>query len=376
MLVLTGGDETVGKAGIYIHIPFCRSKCPYCDFYSMKADNEMIQKYVSSLAEAVPRLSEKYGIDADTLYIGGGTPSLIGADNIMKIVSAAKVFGNFDEVTVECNPSCVETDFFEKISASGVNRISLGLQSAVDSERRSLGRLAGIAEAEKCIRSAKDAGIENISLDVMLGIPSQTQKSFEETLDFCVSSGVAHISAYMLKLEENTFFYKNQNKLNLPDDDFTADMYLEMVEYLEKHGFHQYEISNFALDGYESRHNLKYWKGDEYLGIGPAAHSFIRDRRFYYPRDIEYFMNGGEPLDDGEGGGIGEYVMLGLRLTEGISYEKIAAAVSAEKLEEIKTQANFFEKSGFVKENDLGFCLTPTGFLISNTIIEKILSVF
>lgn len=364
----------MSKAGIYIHIPFCKSKCPYCDFYSMKMQSGSAEQYTAAMTEIIKSQKEKYQLSADTLYIGGGTPSLIGAENISRIVTAAKVFGDFDEITVECNPSCVEEDFFKKVSSSGVNRISLGLQSAVDSERRSLGRLAGIKEAEKCIADAKNAGIKNISLDVMIGIPNQTEKSLDETLRFCAESGVTHISAYMLKLEENTFFYKNSQNLNLPDEDFTADAYLRMVSFLESREFFQYEISNFAREGFESRHNLKYWNGDEYLGIGPAAHSFIGGKRFYYPRDIECFINGGEPVSDGEGGGVEEYIMLGLRLKKGILYDEVARRGRSDIIEALEKEAVSYAENGLAEKSGNGFYLTPRGFLVSNAIIGNVLS--
>ncbi len=366
----------MNKAGIYIHIPFCKSKCPYCDFYSMRLTDSAAEDYTASVIERIAELKEKYPLSADTLYLGGGTPSLIGAENIAKIVEAARVFGDFSEITVECNPSCVEDGFFEKVSAAGVNRISLGLQSASDSERRSLGRLAGVKEAGKCIRSAQNTGIENISLDVMIGIPNQTMESLDETLTFCVNSGAVHISAYMLKLEEGTFFHKNQSRLNLPDDDFTADAYLRMASFLESKGFPQYEISNFSKKGFESRHNMKYWLGAEYLGIGPAAHSFVGGKRFYFPRDIEYFMNGGEPVPDGTGGDIKEYIMLRLRLKEGVRYDEIISRGFENKIEEIKEKAALFAQHGLARADDGGFSLTPDGFLISNTIIENITSIF
>lgn len=366
----------MNKAGIYIHIPFCKSKCPYCDFYSMRLTDSAAEDYTASLQKRIAELKEKYPLSADTLYLGGGTPSLIGADNIIKIVESAGVFGSFDEITVECNPSCVEDGFFEKISAAGVNRISLGLQSASDSERRSLGRLAGVKEAEKCIRSAQKAGINNISLDVMLGIPNQTMESLDETLTFCVNSGSVHISAYMLKLEEGTSFHKNQSRLNLPDDDFTADAYLRMASFLENAGFPQYEISNFSKKGFESRHNLKYWLGAEYLGIGPAAHSFVGGKRFYFPRDIECFMNGGKPIDDGSGGDIKEYIMLRLRLRNGVQYDEIAKRGYEEKIGTIKEKAEIFAQHGLAELNDGGFNLTPKGFLISNTVITNFVSIF
>ena len=266
----------------------------------------------------------------------------------------------------------MQDDFFKKIAAAGVNRISLGVQSAVESERKSLGRLSGRKEIEKCIKDAQNAGINNISVDVMLGTPNQTGQSFDETLDFCISCGAKHISAYMLKLEEGTYFYKNKNKLNLPDDDITADMYLHMVSRLESAGFMQYEISNFSIPGFESRHNLKYWNCEEYLGIGPAAHSFIDGERFYYKRDTEAFLNGADPVPDGEGGGADEYIMLRLRLKAGIDFDEMKAKYPYEDYEYLKEKAIFFSKNGFAEFDGKHLCLTPKGFLISNEIIENL----
>lgn len=357
--------------GLYIHIPFCKSKCPYCDFYSAKKDDSQIAQYTACIVEALDKWQKKIGKTADTLYVGGGTPSVIGAENLKKIITAARVFGDFSEITVECNPSGIGDGFFEELARVGVNRISLGMQSAVDSERRALGRLAGASEVEKCVDSALSAGIENISLDVMLGVPNQSTESLDETLRFCINSGVKHISAYMLKLEEGTYFYKNSNKLNLPDDDKVSDMYLQMVDTLEKAGFLQYEISNFAKQGYESRHNLKYWTGEDYLGLGPAAHSFIDGKRFYFPRNMEYFMNNGEPEADGLGGDLEEYIMLRLRLKEGINYADLSKKYPEANIKEIKQKAKLLSEYAYVSENEQGFFLTPKGFLISNTIIEE-----
>ena len=361
------------KIGLYIHIPFCRSKCPYCDFYSSVKAGDMTDVYTDSVTEHIDLWRGRIDKNADTLYIGGGTPSLLGGSRIAKIIEAAKVFGDFDEVTVECNPSCVEDDFFKKIASAGANRISLGLQSAVDSERKKLGRLAGRKEIEKCIADAENAGIGNISVDVMLGIPCQTEKSFDETLGFCISCGADHISAYMLKLEPGTFFYKNKDRLNLPDDDFTADMYLKMVSQLSEAGFAQYEISNFAKEGYESRHNLKYWNCDEYLGIGPAAHSFINGKRFFYNRDTDAFIGGEEPVEDGAGGGFDEYMMFRLRLKEGIDFGEIRARYPDADTESIKKKADVFVKKGLAKLCGGRLSLTPEGFLLSNSVISSLI---
>ncbi len=357
--------------GLYIHIPFCKGKCPYCDFYSLRGTKKEFDAYVSSVEKSLEFWSKKTSRKADTLYIGGGTPSLLGAERLNKIISKAKeLFGCDGEVTVECNPSCIEDDFFEKVDA---NRISLGMQSAVDSERKKLGRLADSLQVETAIKKAISAGISNISLDVMLGVPEQTQESFEKTLEFCVNSGVKHISAYMLKIEEGTWYHRNADKLNLPDDDLTADLYLKMVSMLEKNGFKQYEISNFALEGYESRHNLKYWNCEEYLGVGPAAHSFLNGKRFFYPRDISFFQDGNEPVADGDGGDIDEYIMLRLRLKDGLNFK-----LAQEKFPDFDKQvyikrAEIFQKNNLVEITDDYVRLTPEGFLLSNSVIEKII---
>lgn len=356
------------EAGLYIHIPFCKSKCPYCDFYSFIPKNDIKDRYTESVINHIKDCGMKF----DTVYFGGGTPSQLGAGRI------AEILGNVDfsdnaEITVECNPSDTgseKSDFdFNVLYGAGVNRISMGLQSAVDSERKSLGRIAGCDEVKRAMERCFKAGIDNISLDLMLGVPGQTENSLDTSLDFCTSSGASHISAYILKIEENTFFGKNRDKLILPDDDEAGDMYLKTVKRLESKGFKQYEISNFALPGKESRHNLKYWKSEEYLGIGPAAHSFINGKRFYYPPDIEYFMSGKPAVDDGDGGDEEEYIMLALRLKEGLSGLKYKEKFGHTLPEKIFEYAAFLQSKGLAETNNETISLTAEGFLISNSII-------
>lgn len=360
--------------GLYIHIPFCKSKCPYCDFYSMRSDSVGYDEYTACVIESMEYWAEKLGRKADTLYLGGGTPSLIGGKNIAFIVRRAKeLFGIDGEITVECNPSAVEEDFFETIAKAGVNRISLGMQSAVDAERRKLGRTADRDKVLKCINDARNAGIGNITLDVMLGVPDQTLESLKETIDFCIETGVPHISAYMLKLEEGTYYYNNAQKLNLPYEDATADMYILLADELEKNGFVHYEISNFAKNGFEGKHNLKYWNAEEYLGIGPSAHSFINGKRFFYPRDMEHFRLGKDPIDDGAGGDEEEYVMLRLRLRDGLIFADYSKRYEKEFPTEILEKARLFEKQGLMRVTDNSISLTREGFLLSNTIISELI---
>ncbi|MCH5190984.1 MAG: radical SAM family heme chaperone HemW [Oscillospiraceae bacterium] len=366
----------MNKIGLYLHIPFCRSKCPYCDFYSFPCKDDGIKDaYCAALRHKMSSSSTALQRKSDTLYIGGGTPSVLGAKRLASLVNTAKsAFLTDDaEITVECNPYGLDEDFFKELAFSGVNRISMGLQSADDGERRILGRRADIKTVESDVKSIREAGIKNISLDVMLGIPKQTEKTLAETLSFCISSGVPHISAYILKLEENTPFYKNRGKLDLPNDDLTADLYLQMCEALTKGGLSQYEISNFARAGYESRHNLKYWHCEEYLGLGAAAHSYIHGKRFYYERDLEGFISGVPPVPDGDGGDFTEYAMLALRLAEGLCENNVLKRFGHKIPNEMREKACIFVNNGYMESDENGLRLTRKGFLLSNSILAEIL---
>lgn len=358
------------KIGLYVHIPFCASKCPYCDFYSKRVDKSAFDSYTEAIIRQMHSWAKQYPCQAETLYFGGGTPSLIGAENIMKIVSVAKqLFRTDGEITVECNPSAIEDGFFEKVAASGVNRISLGLQSAVDSERRLLGRRSDNTLVLKRIEQAKTAGISNISLDVMLGVPKQTEESLQQTIDFCLDCDVPHISAYMLKLEEGTYFYQNADKLHLPDEDEVADMYLLFSSRLEQAGYSHYEISNFAKPGFEGQHNLKYWNCEEYLGIGPSAHSFFDGKRFFYPRNLDSFLTDGEPVADGEGGDKSEYIMLQLRLKSGLNFQRYKERFGENVPQQLMQKAEQFASLGLIQMDTNGMSLTDKGFLVSNYLI-------
>lgn len=361
--------------GLYLHIPFCASKCPYCDFYSFRTDEEFKAAYVSRMTAEIKRKSGEINCKANTLYIGGGTPSVLASSQIASLVNTAKdcfLAGN-SEITLECNPHGVTEDFFKEISACGVDRISLGLQSANTSERRRLGRRAGCDEVKSAIEYAKKSGIENISLDVMLGIPDSTLESLENTLSFCTSQDVRHVSCYILKIEKNTPFFKLREKLNLPDDDTVADMYLFMCDFLEKHGFGQYEISNFAVKGFESKHNLKYWNCEEYLGIGASAHSFLNGKRFYCENDAQNFVKAPKYISDGDGGDFSEFAMLKLRLTEGITEKAVRERFGCSIPENTRKKAEKFVKNGLMFSDENSLRLTRNGFLLSNMILAEIL---
>lgn len=360
--------------GLYIHIPFCKSFCPYCDFYKVKADSDLMQKYTEAVVKTTASFSH-YGRDriVDTIYFGGGTPSAMDGEMIASILAALRdafVVADDAEVTVECNPSSNLEAFLPQVAKAGVNRLSFGLQSSVLSERRALGRAADAARVRECVELAKAHGIDNISVDLMLGVPSQSLTSLSKSLDFIGSLDVTHVSAYMLKIEEGTVFEKRllDGKLLLPAEDDVIALYNLTIASLSGYGLEQYEISNFAKPGFESRHNLKYWNDEEYLGIGPAAHSFIDGKRFYYPSDIQGFIDGTVGfVDDGDGGSLEERVMLALRLNRGLCGD-----IPQEFLMRVK-EASEGSLKGFIEVLDDSIRLTKEGFLVSNTVISKII---
>ena len=360
--------------GIYIHIPFCKRKCPYCDFYSFKADETQKDSYLKAVLLCLDKWKEKISDQIDTVYFGGGTPSVFGGERISQVLSHIKDSYSltFDaEITVECNPSSVSEEFFLKIKNAGVNRISMGMQSAVDKERLSLGRLSDSNQVKKAVTMARKAGIDNISLDIMLGVPGQSIESLDESIDFLLSLDIPHISAYMLKVEEGTPFDKMGDSLVLPDEDTVSEMYLHTSKRLSLSGYKHYEISNFAKDGKESRHNTRYWLGSDYVGIGPSAHSFFRGERFYYDRDFCSFISGAKPISDGFGGDKDEYIMLRLRLSDGLNFEEYENKYKEKIDAEVISKMEKYQKAGLLHIDDKGIRLTPEGFLLSNVIIGE-----
>lgn len=372
-LALNKGDGIIKKIGVYIHIPFCNGKCPYCGFYSISKNEEVENRYTN---EILNKINKNKNFVADTLYIGGGTPSCIKSENLTKIISQAiKTFNikSDSEITVECNPSNNLEEIIPSLAKVGVNRISMGLQSAIDVERKALGRKASPQDVLKAIEVAKNYGIDNISLDLMIGIPNQTESSLKKSIEFCANSGATHISSYILKLEENTWFYKNKDKLDLPNEDETANFYKLSCHELENYGFNQYEISNYAKKGFESKHNLKYWNCEEYLGIGASAHSFLSGQRFYYTRDINEFINGSNTVLDSCGGDFEEYVMMRLRLAQGLQNDIVNQRFGHDIPQVMLKKAKELEKHGLTTCKDNNISLTKEGFLLSNSIISHLL---
>lgn len=361
--------------GLYIHIPFCEQKCPYCDFYSI-SDKSKYDEYAMYLNKHIELWSTKYSKLIDTIYFGGGTPSVIGSNRLIKILDIIK--NNFTvsdncEITLEVNPCSADNLDFYALRNSGFNRLSIGLQSAAESELKLLGRRHSADDAKFTVNIARTAGFENISLDLMLCVPSQTKSSLAESIKFCKDCNIEHISAYILKIEENTHFHKIKDTLNLFDDDEQADIYKFAVTELEKHGYKQYEISNFSKKGFESKHNLRYWKCDEYLGFGPSAHSFVNGNRFYFNRSLNDFYDN-KIIEDGLGGDIYEYIMLALRLKDGVSLENLKSKYGYTLSQKLLTSVNKLKGEHLVNYDNKTISLTVDGFLLSNTIINYLLS--
>lgn len=350
--------------GLYIHVPFCLSKCPYCDFYSVPYSRERAGEY----AAAVIRNIKHYSCSFDTVYLGGGTPVLL-YEHIPNILAAADITSGA-EITAEANPCMAKPNILRKLKAAGVERISFGVQSMNERELELLGRRHTVKQAEDALKNAADAGFASISADMMTGLPGQDEKSIENTVSRLSGLGAHHISAYILKIEEGTPFA--ERGIKLPDEDRVAELYLHTVRTLETLGFAQYEISNFAKPGHECRHNLKYWRCEEYLGIGAAAHSFYGGKRFCTERDIDKFIAlpvQETTVTDEAPGGWEEFAMLRLRLAEGLSF---ADAEKFGKCGELRANAAKLPES-IVKMTESGVRLTKEGFLVSNAAIGKLI---
>lgn len=360
--------------GLYLHIPFCRRKCPYCDFYSVAGNEDAFDTYTEALCQRILQTAEQLSDTADTLYFGGGTPSLLGAQRLVRLVQTAKEgFGLSNaEITLEVNPEKQDLDF-AALRQGGFNRVSIGLQSASDDELRQLGRLHDTRQAVRCIEQAKAADFTNISLDLMIATPDQTRDSLLRSIDFCAAQGVTHISAYLLKIEPDTPYARRKDKDLLCDDDRQADLYLTAVEHLASCGYRQYEISNFAQEGFEGRHNLKYWHDEEYLGLGPSAHSFLNGQRFFCERSFDSFYQN-RTTPDGTGGDADEFILLGLRLTEGMTHARYHQRFGTDIPSRVLQKARQLLPTGYLTVSPNGIALTPKGFLISNAVIGYLLS--
>ena len=372
--------------GIYVHIPFCRSKCQYCDFYSLTTkDDKLLDSYIDALCAHFKEAGQLApGYKVDTIYFGGGTPTFFGADGLATLLTALRKHfdvANDAEITFEANPDSVSDKLLRRLRAEGFNRVSLGIQTDDDALLQKLGRPHNYAQAVSAVQRIRRAGFRNLSLDLMYGLPGQSLSSWEKTLKNVLSLNPEHISCYGLKVEERTPLYQYKDVCNLPDDDAQADMYLSAVEILRTKGYRQYEISNFAKKGLISKHNMRYWTGGEYLGFGPDASSDFGGKRFTMVRDLMAYIdgvkNGGQVIAEithvPPRERAGEYLMTRLRTVGGIhkeEYEKQYLLPFA-PLEAVMERC---AKQGYAsKAIDGRWYLTPQGFLISNSIITDLL---
>ena len=372
--------------GIYVHIPFCRSKCEYCDFYSLPGarNRDLMERYLDAVILHIREAAQgAAGYEVDTVYFGGGTPSFFGAGGLSKIF--AEIDRRFDvsrdaEVTLEANPDSVTLPMLTQLRRAGFNRISIGVQSDIDEQLKALGRPHNYKQAQQAVSMARRAGFNNVSVDLMFGLPNQTREQWMQTLRNVIDLKADHISCYGLKVEPGTKLYEYRACANLPDDDAQADMYFYAVETLEQFGYHQYEISNFAKDGYICRHNMKYWTGDEYLSFGPCAASDFAGKRFTIAPDIEKYMDGvlnkGAILSECETVPMreraGEYLMLRLRTVDGVEEGEYTKSflLPFEPLEEVFQK---LAKQDLCKNVSGRWRLTPKGFMLSNSIIVLLL---
>lgn len=371
--------------GLYLHIPFCKQKCVYCDFYSLPRSEERMDAYTDALCAHLSEISAfAQSYQVDSIYFGGGTPSYLGAKRLTKLLKTA--LKKYDvsktaEITFEANPdSAQDVRALRSLRRAGFNRISLGMQSACDEELKAIGRVHTAADAAAAVAAARKAGFQNLSLDLIYGLPDQTLDRWQANLSAAVDLGPEHLSCYGLKVEEGTPLFSMAEKLDLPGDDAQADMYLYTVEYLAQHGYAQYEISNFAKPERESRHNLKYWTLGEYAGFGPGAHSDFGGVRYAYPRDLDRYLEGvsghasvlSESEDIPPQERDTEWIMLGLRTVRGLSPQEFEHRFRR-RFRCFLPFLQQCEEAGYAVFDSGRWHLTPRGFLVSNQIIGGML---
>ena len=362
---------TVLSFGVYFHIPYCFSRCRYCDFYAAGAARAVPDAYVDALLRALAGFAAALPGPPDTVYLGGGTPSLLTPAQAARLISAAAPRPGA-EVTLEANPETVTLERLQGYRAAGVNRLSIGVQSARDSQLRALGRPHTARQAAAAFEMARQAGFDNVSGDIMLALPRYSREEFDETLALIQEGGAAHISAYLLKIEPGSAFGR-QPPAGLPDADQAAGFYLYAVERLAAAGYRQYEISSFARPGREGRHNRIYWDCGDYLGLGPAAHSCLAGKRFYYPADTTAFVTGtARPVPDG-GCGAEDYLIFQLRLASGLDLAEYRRRGGPDFTPRQRAFLAHCQQAGYLTLTPQRLTLTPLGMIVQNAILEELI---
>lgn len=376
------------EGGIYIHIPFCTHKCIYCDFYSivtLQDKNEFIQALIKeielkSVSESLPE-----DIRFSTIFFGGGTPSLLSTTDISTILTALRKHLKIiehPEITVEANPGTLDEEKINAYKETGITRLSIGVQSFHNDDLKFLTRIHDRDSAIHTIETAARAGLDNINIDLIFNLPGHTLEKWMDNLRQAVSLPVKHISTYSLIVEDGTVLHKMERDgiVSMNPDDDDADFYYETIDFLSGAGFQQYEVSNFAQEEYKCRHNLLYWRYNNYLGFGPSAHSFIGTQRSWNIRQLRRYLDrlseNQLPIDDFEqlttGQKLEEFVFLHLR-SEGIDTD-----VFSEKFGEIKEKLllwefNGYEKEGYIRRTGNVYSYTKEGYMLADELSEKII---
>jgi oxygen-independent coproporphyrinogen-3 oxidase len=374
---------------LYIHIPYCLSRCHYCDFNSYRFDSVQVEQYLERLAQEITLRASSDAIRhrrVCSVFFGGGTPSILQASQLIGILDHCRATFAFEagaEVSLEANPGTVDLSKLRALRKGGVTRLSLGVQAAQDRLLQRIGRAHAAREAEQALWMAREAGFSNINLDLMFGLPGQSTDDWSETLDWAIGAGPEHVSAYGLILEEGTPLHQQHRKgeIGLPDEETEAVMYRMVVDRLRDAGFEHYEISNFARPGFRCRHNLVYWQHQEYLGVGAGAHSFLTGRRFYNEllpaRYTSAIAECGTAVVWSEELSAemlrSERVMLGLRLRDGLELEAFKDVLGVEDLSASDRGVTRLLDDGFLRLKEGRVQITERGLLVANELIVQLL---
>jgi len=374
------------ELGIYIHIPFCKQKCFYCDFCSFANKNEMQGKYVETVINEIKNITHKEKYTVTTIYLGGGTPSILNPDYIKSILQEIKSsFEILDdaEITIEINPGTVNEEKLKKYKEYGINRLSIGLQSANDKILKKIGRIHDYKQFEETFFYARKCGFKNINVDLMIGLPTQAVEDVKQTLEKIIQKNPEHISVYSLIIEEGTIIEKliNENKLQLPDEETERIMYWTVVNELKENGYNQYEISNFSKKTYESKHNTNCWKQKQYIGLGTSAHSYLNKKRYSNTNNIEEYIKNIQENnisknitiheEQTEESTMNEYMLLGLRMIQGININEFKQKFKIDPTIKYKEILEKLQKENLIQITKTSIKLTKQGIDFGNIVWEE-----
>lgn len=374
------------ELGIYIHIPFCKQKCFYCDFCSFANKNEMQEKYVETVINEIKNITHKEKYTVTTIYLGGGTPSILNPEYIKNILQEIKSsFKILDdaEITIEINPGTVNEEKLKRYKEYGINRLSIGLQSANDKILKNIGRIHDYKQFEETFFYARKCGFKNINVDLMIGLPTQAIEDVKQTLEKIIQKNPEHISVYSLIIEEGTIIEKliNENKLQLPDEETERIMYWTVVNELKENGYNQYEISNFSKKTYESKHNTNCWKQKQYIGLGTSAHSYLNKKRYSNTNNIEEYIKNIQENnisknitiheEQTEESTMNEYMLLGLRMIQGININEFKHKFKTDPTVKYKEILEKLQKENLIQITKTSIKLTKQGIDFGNIVWEE-----